>query len=314
MGKKLIIGALGQVGTELVRALRAQHGTDQVIASDIRTGESSNEGPFLVLNALDEEGIRACVKELNITEVYLMAAMLSATAEKMPHKAWDLNMKSLFIVLDLAKDGLIDKVFWPSTIAVFGPSSEKQNTPQIGVLEPTTVYGISKLAGEHWCAYYHSRYGVDVRSLRYPGLIGYKSMPGGGTTDYAVEIFHKAIEEGSYTCFLGPKRSLPMMYMDDAIKATLKLMDTPSDQVKVRTSYNISGLTFSPEELAAEIQHTLPDFKMSYSLDFRDAIAASWPEKIDDSVASADWGWKSELDLKGLVNTMIRGVSSLQKV
>ena len=312
MAKKLVIGALGQVGTELIMALRSRYGADEVIASDIRAGDTETSGPFRVLNALDEVALRATVKELGVTEVYLMAAMLSGTAEKMPDKAWELNIKSLFIVLDMAKDGLIQKIFWPSTIAVFGPNSERINTPQHGILEPTTVYGISKLAGEQWCAYYHRRYGIDVRSLRYPGLIGYKSMPGGGTTDYAVEIFHKAIEEHKYTCFLSPKSSLPMMYMDHAIQATLKLMDAPAEQVKVRTSYNVSGLSFSPEELAAEIKKVIPDFNMSYAPDFRDAIAASWPESIDDSTATADWGWKSEMGIKELVRTMIDGVQSLQ--
>jgi nucleoside-diphosphate-sugar epimerase len=312
MAKKLVIGALGQVGTELIQTMRLRYGVDEVIASDIRLRAEPLDGPFLVLNALNEEALRATVKEMGISEVYLMAAMLSATAEQMPDKAWDLNMKSLFIVLDMAKDGLIEKVFWPSTIAVFGPNSEKRNSPQHGTLEPTTVYGISKLAGEQWCAYYHRRYGVDVRSLRYPGLIGYKSMPGGGTTDYAVEIFHKAIEEAKYTCFLSEQRTLPMMYMDDAIKATIDIMEAPAEQIKLRTSYNISSLSFSPEELAAEISKVVAGFQIDYAPDFRDSIAASWPESIDDSSAKTDWAWKSDFNLQKLVRTMIDGVCSLK--
>ncbi|MDA0714225.1 MAG: NAD-dependent epimerase/dehydratase family protein [Bacteroidetes bacterium] len=314
MGKQLIIGSNGQVGTELLSALRAKYGKENIIASDLKEPKSPIEGPFHILDAMDKTAIHAIVKENDVDTIYLMAAMLSATAEKMPDKAWGLNMTSLFITLDLAKEGLIKKLFWPSTIAVFGPNSEHVMTPQHGILEPTTVYGISKLAGEQWCAYYQRRYGVDVRTLRYPGLIGYKSAPGGGTTDYAVDIFTKAVHEGQFTCFLSAERTLPMMYMDDAIAATLQLMDAPKEQLKTYVPYNLASLSFSPEQLAKEIKVLIPNFQISYEPDFRDEIAASWPESIDDSAARADWNWSPKTNLSSMVALMLEGNKSLSKV
>jgi nucleoside-diphosphate-sugar epimerase len=302
----LVIGAGGQVGTELVSELRKMHGADQVVASDIREINSNGlEGPFVILNALDQEAVKKTVLEYKVSTVYLMAAMLSATGEQHPDKAWELNMQSLFHVLDLAKDGLIKRIFWPSSIAVFGPTSPKFNTPQSCVMEPTTVYGISKLAGEHWCDYYHSKYGVDVRSIRYPGLIGSKSAPGGGTTDYAVHIFHEALSTGTYSCFLSQDRALPMMHMEDAVKATIQLMEADPATLSIRRSYNLSGLSFSPKQLASELKKHLPDFRIKYKPDFRDQLAASWPESIDDSVAQEDWDWNSSFDLARLTSHML---------
>ena len=308
--KILIIGACGQIGTELTLKLREIHGNDQVVASDIREGvdELMQSGPFEILNATDEVHIRQIIETYNIKVVYLMAAMLSATAEKAPKKAWDLNMNSLFHILDMAKEGLIDKIFWPSSIAVFGPTTPKDNTPQITAMEPTTVYGISKQTGERWCEYYHQKFGVDVRSIRYPGIISYKTLPGGGTTDYAIEIFHEALKQNAYTSFLDKDAALPMMYMDDAIKATVEIMQAPAEAIKVRSSYNLAAISFTPEILAANISKHLPDFKISYDPDFRQAIAASWPSSIDDSSARQDWGWDHEFDLDKMTETMLKGV------
>ncbi len=308
--KILIIGACGQIGTELTLKLREIHGNDQVVASDIREGvdELMQSGPFEILNATDEVHIRQIIETYNIKEVYLMAAMLSATAEKAPKKAWDLNMNSLFHILDMAKEGLINKIFWPSSIAVFGPTTPKDNTPQITAMEPTTVYGISKQTGERWCEYYHQKFGVDVRSIRYPGIISYKTLPGGGTTDYAIEIFHEALKQNAYISFLDKDAALPMMYMDDAIKATVEIMQAPSESIKVRSSYNLAAISFTPEILAANISKHLPDFKISYDPDFRQAIAASWPSSIDDSSARQDWGWDHEFDLDKMTETMLKGV------
>ncbi|WPY98935.1 NAD-dependent epimerase/dehydratase family protein [Christiangramia sp. OXR-203] len=308
--KILIIGACGQIGTELTLKLREIHGNDQVVASDIREGvdELMQSGPFEILNATDEVHIRQIIETYNIKEVYLMAAMLSATAEKAPKKAWDLNMNSLFHILDMAKEGMIDKIFWPSSIAVFGPTTPKDNTPQITAMEPTTVYGISKQTGERWCEYYHQKFGVDVRSIRYPGIISYKTLPGGGTTDYAIEIFHEALKQNAYTSFLDKDAALPMMYMDDAIKATVEIMQAPSEAIKIRSSYNLAAISFTPEILAANISKHLPDFKISYDPDFRQAIASSWPSSIDDSSARQDWGWDHEFDLDKMTETMLKGV------
>ena len=308
--KILIIGACGQIGTELTLKLREIHGNDQVVASDIREGvdELMQSGPFEILNATDEVHIRQIIETYNIKEVYLMAAMLSATAEKAPKKAWDLNMNSLFHILNMAKEGLINKIFWPSSIAVFGPTTPKDNTPQITAMEPTTVYGISKQTGERWCEYYHQKFGVDVRSIRYPGIISYKTLPGGGTTDYAIEIFHEALKQNAYTSFLEKDAALPMMYMHDAIKATVEIMQAPSEAIKVRSSYNLAAISFTPEILAANISKHLPDFKISYDPDFRQAIAASWPSSIDDSSARQDWGWDHEFDLDKMTETMLKGV------
>ena len=303
--KILVIGSSGQIGTELVEGLRARFGAENVIAGDIKEPQQKQDGPFVLVNAMDRHGIERIIAKYEITEVYLLAALLSATAEKDPAFAWKLNMESLLIVLELAREGKLKKVYWPSSIAAFGPTTPKDATPQHTITEPSTVYGISKLAGEGWCNYYHNRYGVDVRSIRYPGLIGWKSAPGGGTTDYAVHIFHEAIKNGAYTSFLGPKSTLPMMYMPDAIRATIELMEAPAEQVKERTSYNLSGLSFSPEQIAAEVAKHIPGFKMSYAPDERQVYADSWPNSIDDSAARRDWGWKVKYDLTAMVDDMM---------
>ncbi|MCM8569438.1 NAD-dependent epimerase/dehydratase family protein [Gramella jeungdoensis] len=314
-GRILIIGACGQIGTELTLKLREIHGNEEVIASDIREGaaELMKSGPFEILNATDEPHIREIVEKYQIKEVYLMAAMLSATAEKAPMKAWDLNMDSLFHILNLGKEGKIEKIFWPSSIAVFGPTTPKDKTPQTIIMEPTTVYGISKQTGERWCAYYNRKYGVDVRSIRYPGIISYKTLPGGGTTDYAIEIFHEALKNSAYTSFLASDAALPMMYMDDAIKATVDIMEAPAEKIKVRSSYNLGAISFTPQILADEIRKHIKDFKISYEPDFRQAIAESWPSSIDDSVARQDWGWKHEYGLEKMTTTMLKGVEESLK-
>jgi nucleoside-diphosphate-sugar epimerase len=310
MTKTLIIGACGQIGTELVLTLREKIGNQAVIASDVRDScpEILKNGPYAQMDILNREEVRKFVIEEKVDHVYLLAALLSATAEKNPDFAWKLNMEGLFTILDLAKEGYIKRIFWPSSIAVFGPTTPKINTPQQTIMEPSTVYGISKLAGENWCSYYHSKYGVDVRSIRYPGLISYKSLPGGGTTDYAVDIFYKAKADKQFSCFLSKDTALPMMFMDDAIRATIELMDAPSDSVKVRTSYNLAGCSFTPEEIANAIQKHIPEFVISYTPDFRQAIADSWPNSIDDSVARTDWGWNSQFDLTKLVRVMLENV------
>lgn len=313
--KILIIGACGQIGTELTLKLREIYGNQNVVASDIRNSKDATMqlGPFEVLDATNLDALENVVLHYEIDEVYLMAAMLSGTAEKFPMKAWNLNMNTLFHVLNLAKDGKLKKVYWPSSIAVFGPSTPKENTPQQTIMEPSTVYGISKQTGERWCEYYHKRYGVDVRSIRYPGLISYTTPPGGGTTDYAVEIFHEAVKNGKYTSFLKEDTALPMMYMEDAIRATIQLMQAPADQIKQRSSYNLGGISFTPQQLASEIKKHLPDFEISYAPDFRQAIADSWPSSINDEVAATDWGWKHEFDLAKMVTTMIDGVKATQE-
>jgi nucleoside-diphosphate-sugar epimerase len=305
--KILIIGACGQIGTELTKKLRAIHGTENVIASDIRklNVDVVNAGPFEVVNALDFNQIEHLVEHHQIEEVYLMAALLSATAEKNPAFAWDLNMNSLFHVLNLAKAKKIKKIFWPSSIAVFGPTTPRRNTPQHTTMEPTTVYGISKQAGERWCEYYHNIFGVDVRSIRYPGLISWSTAPGGGTTDYAVDIFHKALSDGAYECFLSEKTALPMMYMDDAIRATVAIMQAPVEQIKIHSSYNLAAMSFTPEEIAEEIKKHVPDFKITYKPDFRQKIADSWPASIDDSSAQQDWGWKARYGLAEMAIDML---------
>ena len=309
--KILVIGACGQIGTELTMKLREMHGNESVIASDIKEGidELMNSGPFAVIDAMDKNQIESVCLQNEVDQVYLMAAMLSATAEKFPDKAWMLNMDSLFNVLDLAKEGKIKKVFWPSSIAVFGPSTPKEETPQHTIMEPTTVYGISKQAGERWCAYYHKKYGVDVRSIRYPGLISWKTKPGGGTTDYAVEIFHEALEHDKYTCFLAENTALPMMYMDDAIKATIDIMTTHSDKIKQRSSYNLNGMSFTPKTLAAEIKKHLPTFEISYQPDSRQQIADSWPSSINDIHARTDWDWNASYNVEQTVKEMLEHLS-----
>ncbi len=308
----LIIGACGQIGTELTYTLRALYGNETIIASDIREGNSElmQSGPFELLDATDFDAVEEIIAYHEIDEVYLMAAMLSATAEKFPMRAWNLNMNSLFNVLNLAKEKKISKIFWPSSIAVFGPKTPQEQTPQNTIMQPTTVYGISKLSGEGWCEYYFNKYGVDVRSVRYPGLISWKTQPGGGTTDYAVEIFHKAISLGQYTCFLKSDTELPMMFMDDAIRATLELMAADSKKIKQRSSYNLSSMTVTPAQIAKGIQAKIPDFKMQYKPDFRQEIADSWPSSIDDSSAQNDWGWKAKFDLAKTTEIMLEKIAS----
>ena len=308
--KILIIGACGQIGTELTQKLRSIHGTDNVIASDIRKLDVPvvHAGPFEVVNALDFNQIEALIEKYEITDIYMMAALLSATAEKNPAFAWDLNMNSLFHVLNLAKAGKIKKLFWPSSIAVFGPTTPKQQTPQYTIAEPTTVYGISKQAGERWCEYYHNIFGVDVRSIRYPGLISYTTLPGGGTTDYAVDIYHKALSDGTYECFLKEETTMPMMYMDDAIRATIEIMEAPAEKIKIRSSYNLAAISFDPKEIAEEIKKHIPDFTITYQPDFRQKIADSWPASIDDSSAREDWGWKHNFDLAEMTNIMLENL------
>lgn len=305
--KILVIGASGQIGVELTLALRKIYGNANVVASDLREQNPLliGTGPYVSIDVMNKEMLHVQVIRQNFTQIYLLAAILSATGEKNPHLAWNLNMTGLLNVLDIAREEKIHKVYWPSSIAVFGPTSPKQNCPQQTIIEPTTVYGISKYAGEFWCNYYYQRFGVDVRSIRYPGLISYKSAPGGGTTDYAVEIFHEAIEEKKYECFLQEDTYLPMMYMPDAIRGTIELMEAPAEKISVRTSYNLSGMSFSPKQIAAEIKKHVPDFVMSYKPDSRQNIANSWPQSIDDEVARKDWGWKQEFDLGKMTADML---------
>ena len=303
----LIIGACGQIGSELTYKLREIYGPKNVIASDISYANLDivNSGLFEILDAKDYASVKICVEKYNIDTVYLMAAMLSAIGEKYPMKAWDLNMDSLFHVLNLAKEGFIKKVFWPSSIAVFGPTTPKINTPQHTVMEPSTVYGITKLVGERWCEYYYQKYHVDVRSVRYPGIISWKTLPGGGTTDYAVEIYHKAITDGHYDCFLSEDTELPMMYMDDAIRATVTLMEAPKEQLSIRSSYNLGAISFTPRQIADAIKKQIPEFTVDYRPDYRQEIANSWPKSIDDRVAKKDWGWSSDYDLAKMTKEMI---------
>jgi nucleoside-diphosphate-sugar epimerase len=309
--KILVIGSSGQIGTELVMELGRQYGVDNVVAADLKLSAEHFGGPFEVLDVMNRQQLGALVKKHEITQVYLLAALLSATAEKDPMFAWKLNMDGLFNVLELAREKHISQLYWPSSIAVFGPNTPKDHTPQFTVMEPSTVYGISKQAGERWCEYYFNKYQVDVRSLRYPGLIGWKSAPGGGTTDYAVHIFHEALKTGTYECFLKEETALPMMYMPDAIRATLEIMQAESQKVKIRSSYNLAGISFSPREIALEIKKKIPDFRISYKPDFRQQIADSWPHSIDDSRAGEDWGWKQDYDLKGLTLEMLENLQKL---
>ena len=305
--KILVIGACGQIGVELTLELRRIYGGAQVVASDLREENDllKGTGPYVSLDVMNKEMLHVQIIRQNITQIYLLAAILSATGEKNPNLAWSLNMQSLLNVLDIAKDEQIKKVYWPSSIAVFGPTSPKINCPQQTIIEPITVYGISKYAGEFWCNYYNHRYGLDVRSLRYPGLISYKSEPGGGTTDYAVEIFYDALEEKKYKCFLKEDTYLPMMYMPDAIRATIELMEADARNITIRTSYNISGMSFSPKEITEEIKNHIPGFKTIYKPDYRQMIAESWPRSIDDSVAKKDWGWKPAYDLTKMTAEML---------
>jgi nucleoside-diphosphate-sugar epimerase len=310
MGKTIIIGAGGQIGTELTLTLRNQYSTDQIIAADIKEVAPTliQDGPYVQMDILNRDAVRSYIIDNQIETVYLLAALLSATAEKNPDFAWKLNMEGLFTILDLAKEGHVKKIFWPSSIAVFGPTTPADNTPQHTVMEPSTVYGISKQAGERWCEYYYNKFGVDVRSIRYPGLISYKSPPGGGTTDYAVDIFYKAKQEGKFTCFLSKDTALPMMFMDDAIRATIQLMDAPASRLRIRSAYNLGGISFNPEEIASSIKNHLPAFEMTYEPDFRQAIADSWPNSIDDSYAQADWDWKLGFDLERMTEVMLKNI------
>ena len=305
--KILVIGASGQIGVELTLALRKIYGNANVIASDLREQNPLLEGtgPYVSLDVMNKEMLHVQVIRQNVTQIYLLAAILSATGEKNPNLAWNLNMQGLLNVLDIAREEKLHKVYWPSSIAVFGPTAPKINCPQQTIIEPITVYGISKYAGEFWCNYYHQRWGVDIRSLRYPGLISYKSAPGGGTTDYAIEIFYEAKENKKYECFLKEDTYLPMMYMPDAIKATIELMEAPADKISIHTSYNISGMSFSPKEIAASIQEHIPEFRISYKPDYRQNIANSWPQSIDDSIARNDWGWQQDYDLKAMTKDML---------
>ncbi|WP_290696700.1 NAD-dependent epimerase/dehydratase family protein [Lacinutrix sp.] len=312
--KILIIGACGQIGSELTTKLREIHGKDNVIASDINTRKLDlvNSGPFVILDAKNFNAIKDCCINNDVKTVYLMAALLSATGEKYPMEAWDLNTNSLFHVLNLAKEKIIDGVFWPSSIAVFGPTTPKENTPQYTTMEPTTVYGITKQVGERWCEYYHKQYGVDVRSIRYPGIISWKTLPGGGTTDYAVEIYYEALKNSRYECFLSKDTALPMLFMDDAIKATVDIMAAKPETIKIRSAYNLSGISFTPEEIAASIQKHIPDFKMTYKPDFRQKIADSWPRSIDDTEAREQWQWKHSFDLEAITKEMLTQLNKKQ--
>lgn len=312
MERILIIGANGQIGSELVTALAGMHGLDNVIASDIGAENRFGAQRYTPLDVLDKASVAKLIADEGITQVYQLAAMLSATGEQAPLKAWTLNMDGLLNILEIARErgeaGKPLKVFWPSSIAAFGPNTPAQDTPQYTIMDPTTIYGISKLAGERLCEYYHGKYGVDVRSIRYPGIISFKSPPGGGTTDYAIAIFHSALRGDTYECFLGPETSLPMIYMPDAIRATIELMQAPADKVKIRSSYNIAGVSFNPRELAAAITRALPGFKIAYKPDSRQAIADSWPKSLDDSRASADWGWKARIGVEEMVADMLRNI------
>lgn len=303
--KILVIGAGGQIGLELIHALAADYGYENVVPADIRDVPGFKNFTSATFNALDAKALFETVTSHGITQIYHLAALLSATGEQQPELAWKLNMESLFHVLNLAKEGHIKKVYWPSSIAVFGPTTPRHLTPQYTVMEPSTIYGISKQAGERWCAWYHNKFNVDVRSLRYPGLIGWKTPPGGGTTDYAVHIFHEALKHKQYTCFLKSDTALPMMHMDDAIRATRMIMEAPASSVKIRGSYNVSAMSFTPAELANIITTLIPEFEISYAPDFRQAIADSWPASIDDTEARNHWGWKPSFDVKGLCQDML---------
>lgn len=307
--KILIIGAGGQIGIELTQELSLLYGSSNVIAADLQIISALPNNPFEKLDILDKETLLNIVKKHGIRQVYLLAALLSATGEQNPMFAWKLNMEGLFNVLDLAKEKHIDKVYWPSSIAVFGPTTPRVNTPQYTVMEPSTIYGISKQAGERWCEWYHNKYGVDVRSLRYPGLIGWKSAPGGGTTDYAVHIFHEALKNKKYECFLSADTALPMMHMEDAIRATIEIMHAPAENIKIRGSYNLAGISFTPEQIASEIKKHIPEFTISYKPDFRQAIADSWPQSIEDISSQTDWGWKPKYNLDSLVENMLQNLA-----
>ncbi len=308
--KILILGSSGQIGTDLVETLRKKHGGENVVASDLKQPAAHilESGPFEVVDAMDRNRLEEVVAKHKITQIYHLVAMLSATAEKIPMKGWDLNMQSLFHTLEMLREKKFNKLYWPSSIAAFGPTTPKTNTPQHTIMDPGTVYGISKLTGELWCDYYNKKYGCDIRGLRYPGLISYKTEPGGGTTDYAVDIFHKAKKTGKYECYLAEDTALPMMYMPDAIKATIGIMEAPVDQVKLCASYNLAAFSFAPKQLADAIKKHIPDFEITYNVDSRNNIALGWPQSIDDSVAQQDWGWKPDYSLEDMVKEMLENV------
>lgn len=307
MKKILITGANGQLGTELSAALQEKYGHERIIDSDIKTVENrSSQSVFIELDVLDYKKLVRVVKEHSIDEIYHLAAILSANAEKYPERSWEINMKGLLHILDLGREGLVNKIFWPSSIAVFGPSTPRENTPQDTIMDPTTVYGISKLAGERWCQYFHDKFNVDIRSLRYPGIISYKTLPGGGTTDYAVDIFYHAVKNEKYKCFLREDTRLPMMYIEDAVRATLELMEAKTENISIHSSYNLAAISFSPGDIYREIRKILPDFQASFNPDFRQKIADSWPSAIDDSKACDDWGWKHNFELKDIAEVMVR--------
>ena len=306
--KILVTGALGQIGSELIAALRTIYGEENIVASDIQDSKNVYDPNYEKLDVMDSDQIHEIVFKHEITIVYHLAAMLSATAEKFPKKGWELNMDSLLTFLELAKEKKIKQLYWPSSIAIFGNDTPKNNTEQNALAIPTTVYGISKRAGELWCNYYHEKFGVDVRSIRYPGLISWKTRPGGGTTDYAVDIFYQALEEGKYESFLSENSALPMMYMDDAIRATIELMQVDKEKLSIWTSYNLNALSFTPKELAEEIKKHISDFEISYNPDYRQAIADSWPASIDDSIAQKDWNWKPEFDLGKMTEAMLENL------
>lgn len=313
MEKILVIGSSGQIGTELVAELRMRYGQSNVIASDIKTADADQLalGPYEQFDALDKNKIYEIVKRHGVTQIYLLAALLSATAEQKPMFAWKLNMESLFHVLELGREKHVKKIYWPSSIAVFGLTTPRENTPQYTVIEPTTIYGISKQAGERWCEWYFHKHSVDTRSLRYPGLIGWKSAPGGGTTDYAVHIYHEALKQKKYTSFLSAETTLPMMYMPDAIRATIEIMEAPVEKIKIRGAYNLAGMSFSPAEIADSIRKSIPEFRIDYTPDFRQSIADSWPKSIDDSEARKDWGWKPKYDLESMTKEMLVNLKNL---
>jgi len=300
----LVTGAGGQIGTVLTESLQKRYGNDQVIATDIRP-ISDSHGIFEQLDIMDRDRLSQLIRDYNITQIYHLVAILSAKGEKDPLRTWQINMDSLFNVLETARTHQIDRIFFPSSIAAFGPNAPAFDTPQLSYLDPTTVYGISKAAAENWCNYYFTKYGLDIRSLRYPGIISYQSAAGGGTTDYAVDIFRAALEKGGFTCFLKADTKLPMIYMEDAVRATMELMECPSEQIKIRTSYNLAGLSFTPAEIAAEIKKHIPNFTIQYAPDFRQAIADSWPASINDLSAREDWGWKTEFDLEKMTEEML---------
>ena len=312
MDRILVIGAGGQLGTELTKALAHKYGNDNIIATDFQDAMKNKFEycSFQTLNVMDKPALEKIVEKEKVTQIYHLAAILSASGEQHPLQAWDLNMGGLLNVLEIARDHKIEKVFWPSSIAVFGPTTPKENTPQETIMEPSTVYGISKQAGERWCEYYFNKFGVDVRSIRYPGIISWKTDPGGGTTDYAVEIYHNALLIGKYSSFLKKDTKLPMMYMEDAIEATIKIMEAEPENIKIRSSYNLAAMSFTPEEIANEIKKNVPEFEISYHSDFRQNIADSWPKSIDDSRARQDWGWEHKFDITEMTKSMLNNLHS----